>query len=41
VIGRTKDATGSFTVGFLVVSAVLVFAAILILIARSKLVKKS
>jgi ACS family tartrate transporter-like MFS transporter len=39
VIGRTKDASGSFTIGFLTVAAVLAFAAILILFARSKLVK--
>jgi ACS family tartrate transporter-like MFS transporter len=39
VIGRAKDASGAFTIGFLVVSAVLVFAAVLVLIARSKLVK--
>ena len=40
VIGRAKDASGSFTIGFLCVSAVLVFAAVLILIARTQLVKK-
>jgi len=39
-IGRAKDASGSFTIGFLCVSAVLVFAAVLILIARTQLVKK-
>jgi MFS transporter, ACS family, tartrate transporter len=40
VIGRAKDASGNFTIGFLCVSAVLVFAAMLILIARTQLVKK-
>jgi len=40
VIGRAKDASGHFTIGFLCVSAVLVFAATLILIARTQLVKK-
>ena len=40
VIGRAKDASGHFTIGFLCVSAVLVFAATLILIARAQLVKK-
>jgi MFS transporter, ACS family, tartrate transporter len=39
IIGRAKDASGSFTIGFLVVSGVLIFAAALILIARTKLVK--
>jgi ACS family tartrate transporter-like MFS transporter len=39
IIGRAKDASGNFTVGFLVVSGVLLFAAMLILIARTKLVK--
>ncbi|KJC40420.1 MFS transporter [Bradyrhizobium sp. LTSP885] len=39
VIGRAKDASGSFTIGFLVVSGVLLFAAMLVLIARSQLVK--
>jgi ACS family tartrate transporter-like MFS transporter len=40
VIGRAKDSTGSFTIGFLVVSGVLLFAAMLVLIARTQLVKK-
>ncbi len=39
IIGRAKDASGSFTIGFLLVSGVLLFAAMLILIARTKLVK--
>jgi ACS family tartrate transporter-like MFS transporter len=39
VIGRAKDASGGFTIGFLVVSAVLVMAAVLLLIARPQLVK--
>jgi ACS family tartrate transporter-like MFS transporter len=41
VIGRAKDASGSFTTGFLVVSGFLVLSASLILIARSNLVKTS
>ena len=40
VIGRAKDASGSFTIGFLVVTGVLVAAAALVLIARSQLVKE-
>jgi MFS transporter, ACS family, tartrate transporter len=40
VIGRAKDSSGSFTIGFLVVSGVLLFAAMLVLIARTQLVKK-
>lgn len=40
VIGRAKDASGSFTIGFLAVSGVLLFAAMLILIARMQLLKK-
>jgi ACS family tartrate transporter-like MFS transporter len=39
VIGRAKDASGSFTTGFLVVSGFLVLSACLILVARAKLVK--
>jgi MFS transporter, ACS family, tartrate transporter len=39
VIGRAKDASGGFTIGFLVVSAVLVMAAVLLLVARPQLVK--
>ena len=39
VIGHAKDASGSFTIGFLVVSAVLIMAAMLLLIARPQLVK--
>lgn len=39
VIGRIKDASGSFTGGFLVVSGVLVAAAVLIFIARPKLIQ--
>jgi ACS family tartrate transporter-like MFS transporter len=38
VIGRAKDLSGGYTDGFLVVSGVLVFSAILILVARSRLV---
>lgn len=41
VIGRAKDASGSFTTGFLVVSGFLVLSASLILIARANLVKSS
>lgn len=41
VIGRAKDASGSFTTGFLVVSGFLVLSAGLILIARANLVKSS
>ena len=41
VIGRAKDASGSFTTGFLVVSGFLVLSASLILIARANLVKTS
>jgi MFS transporter, ACS family, tartrate transporter len=41
VIGRAKDASGGFTIGFLVVSAFLVLSAGLILLARTKLVKPS
>ncbi len=37
VIGRIKDSTGSFTGGFLVVSAALVIAAVGIMVARSQL----
>jgi MFS transporter, ACS family, tartrate transporter len=40
VIGRAKDTSGGFTIGFLVVSGVLLFAAMLVLIARTQLVKK-
>jgi ACS family tartrate transporter-like MFS transporter len=40
VIGRAKDSSGGFTIGFLVVSGVLLFAAMLVLIARTQLVKK-
>jgi MFS transporter, ACS family, tartrate transporter len=40
VIGRAKDASGGFTIGFLVVSGVLLFAAMLIMIARRQLVKQ-
>ena len=40
IIGRAKDSSGSFTIGFLVVSGVLLFAAMLVLIARKQLVKK-
>lgn len=39
VIGRAKDLSGGYTDGFLVVSGVLVFSAILILVARSSLVR--
>lgn len=39
VIGRAKDASGSYTIGFLVVSAVLIMAAVLLMIARPQLVK--
>jgi len=39
IVGRAKDASGSFTVGFLVVAGALLFAAVLVLIARAKLVK--
>jgi ACS family tartrate transporter-like MFS transporter len=39
VIGRAKDVSGGFTIGFLVVSAVLIMAAVLLLIARPQLVK--
>ncbi|WP_245312578.1 MFS transporter [Bradyrhizobium macuxiense] len=38
-IGRAKDASGSFTVGFLVVAGVLLFAAILIQVARARLIR--
>lgn len=41
VIGRAKDASGGFTIGFLVVSGLLVLSAGLILVARAKLVKPS
>jgi ACS family tartrate transporter-like MFS transporter len=41
VIGRIKDVTGSFTGGFLVVSAVFIVAAIGILVARSQLVPRT
>jgi MFS transporter, ACS family, tartrate transporter len=37
VIGRIKDSTGSFTGGFLVVSAALVIAAVGVMVARSQL----
>jgi MFS transporter, ACS family, tartrate transporter len=37
VIGRLKDSTGSFTGGFLVVSAALVIAAVGVMVARSQL----
>jgi ACS family tartrate transporter-like MFS transporter len=37
VIGRIKDSTGSFTGGFLVVSAVLVVAAVGVMVARQRL----
>jgi MFS transporter, ACS family, tartrate transporter len=39
VIGHAKDLSGGYTDGFLVVSCLLIFSAILILIARSKLVR--
>lgn len=38
-IGRAKDVTGGYTIGFLIVSGVLVAAAVLLLIARPRLVK--
>jgi len=38
VIGRIRDLSGGFTGGFLVVSGVLVVAALLVLVARSQLV---
>jgi MFS transporter, ACS family, tartrate transporter len=41
VIGRAKDSSGGFTIGFLVVSAVLIMAAVLLLIARPQLVKSA
>jgi MFS transporter, ACS family, tartrate transporter len=41
VIGRAKDTSGGFTIGFLVVSGLLVLSAGLILVARAKLVKPS
>jgi MFS transporter, ACS family, tartrate transporter len=37
VIGRIKDSTGSFTGGFLVVSAALAIAAVGVIVARSQL----
>ncbi len=40
VIGRLKDATGSFTQGFLVVAAVLLIGAVLVLAMRSRLVQR-
>ncbi|PDT71412.1 MFS transporter [Bradyrhizobium sp. C9] len=40
VIGRAKDTSGSFTTGFLVVTGVLLVAAVLVLIARTRLVKE-
>jgi MFS transporter, ACS family, tartrate transporter len=39
VIGRIRDSSGSFTDGFLVVSGVFVGAAVLVLIARSRLLR--
>jgi ACS family tartrate transporter-like MFS transporter len=39
VIGRAKDTSGGFTIGFLVVSALLIMPAVLLLIARPHLVK--
>jgi MFS transporter, ACS family, tartrate transporter len=38
VIGRAKDASGGFTIGFLVVAGVLLLAAVLVLVARARLI---
>jgi MFS transporter, ACS family, tartrate transporter len=41
VVGRIRDATGGFTMGFLVVSAILVVSASLVLVARSRLIDRA
>jgi ACS family tartrate transporter-like MFS transporter len=39
-IGRAKDMTGSYTIGFLMVSAALVLPVILLMIARPRLINR-